>query len=152
MKLAFSGQARYPEFDEGYDLYINRSRSENYVDRRTYCRVIREYCRLLADAIFTEGQVDLPCDMGTIAAAKITRNPQYRGKQFLGFGAYDYKTGTYDGQLRAFGMVYLPRHGKNNNLRCFGFVANRKLFMRMKKTYDEGNQTWVPIFFDKKMI
>jgi hypothetical protein len=152
MKLAFSGQARYTDFAEAYDLYVKRSRSESHMDETMFHRVIRMYCGLLADALFKDGQVDLPCSMGTIAAAIITRKPQYRGKKFIGFGGRDYKNGGYDGKLKTFGLVYLPRHDKNKNLRCFGFVANRKLFKRIKRAYADETCSWSPITFDTKMI
>ena len=148
MKLAFSGQARYTDFTEGYDLYVKRSRQEKNLDLRTFHRVIRMYCALLAEELCQHGTVDLPCGMGTISAATITRRPQYRGTKFIGFGGRDYKNGGYDGKLKAFGIVYLPRHDRNQNLRSFGFVANRKLFQTVRK-YQEN---WTPITFDKKMI
>lgn len=152
MKLVFSGQARYTDFTEGYNLYVKRSRLGNHVDEVMFHRVIRLYCRLLAESLFHDGTVDLPCDIGTIAAATITRRPQYRGKKFIGFGGRDYKNGGYDGKLKTFGIVFLPRRDKTNNLRCFGFVANRKLFKRIKQICENYTAAWRPITFDTKLI
>lgn len=152
MKLAFNKQAQYTDFDEGYALYRKRSRKGECVDSATYRRVVRAYCRLLANDFMQNGQVDLPCDMGTIYAAMITRKPQYRGKKFIGYGGIDYKTGMFDGKLKTFGIVYLPRHDKNKNLRCFGFVANQDLFSTTKKLYKNDECDWKPLAFDERMI
>ena len=80
MKLIFSGQGRYPEYDEGFDLYRKRAKKENTLDKKQYARVVRRYCEMLSERLCGEGIVDLPNGMGTIAAAIITRKPQYRGE------------------------------------------------------------------------
>ena len=46
MKLAFSEQGRYADFDEGYALYCKRTKKEP-VDEKTYRRIIRKYFRKL---------------------------------------------------------------------------------------------------------
>lgn len=152
MKLAFNGQARYTEFDRAYNLYTKRSRKGTNVSSVMFRRVIRKYCSLLADALCKDGFVDLPCDMGSLFAATITRRPQYRGKKFIGFGGRDYRNGGYDGKLKTFGVVYLPRHDRNKNLRSFGFVANRGLFIDLKRISESDSCNWSPITFDKRMI
>ena len=152
MKLAFSGQARYTDFDRAYELYRKRSKKNECFDKTVYRRVIRKYCRMLADRLQEEGFVDLPNDMGTIAAVILTRKPQYRGKKFIGYGKMDWKTGRYDGNLKAFGIAYLPRHDKNDNLRAFGFVANRQLYKKMKAAWENGTCTWIPTQFNDDMI
>lgn len=153
MKLAFSGQGRYTDFSQGYSLYRKRSKSGDEIDERTYCKVIRLYCKRLAEELEKNGIVDLPNEIGSIAAAKLTRRPQYRGKKFVGFGAIDWKTGQYDGELKAFGLVFLPRHTKkNSNLRCFGFVGNRRLFKRVKEIYNDYNCPWRAIDFKDELI
>ena len=152
MKLAFSGDARYTDFSEGYSLYVNRSRNGLSVDRKTYSRIIRKYCKLLADRLIENGIVDLPAELGSIAAATITRKPQYRGDKFIGYGKMDWKTGHYDGKLKTFGMVYLPRRNKTNNLRSFGYVANRKLFNKMKNHFHSDHCQWQPIVYNDEMI
>ena len=108
MKLAFSGQARYPEMTEGYELYVRRTRNGEPVDLQTYTAVVKDYCSLLAEDLKKEGMVDLPCELGMIAAVNITRRPQYRGKKFIGYGKYDWEKGHYDGELKAFGLTF-PR-------------------------------------------
>jgi len=153
MKLAFSGEGRYTDFEDGYRMYVNRSRKGESVDRKTYNRIIRLYCSSLADRLEENGIIDLPNDMGMIAAAVLKRKPQYRGKKFVGYGKMDWKKKMYDGTLRAFGIVFLPKMGKKrNNLRCYGFVANRRLFQRMKKTYENFDCDWSPIAFEEEMI
>ena len=153
MKLAFSGQARYTDFSDGYALYERRSKNPDaLLSLEEYKRVIRKYCAMLSERLYHDGFVDLPCDMGMISAATITRKPQYRGKRFVGFGAMDWKRGHYDGKLKAFGLVYLPSHEKNPNLRCFGFVGNRKLFKKMMALYESGDCLWKPMRFEDEMI
>ena len=151
MKLAFSGQGRFGEFGDGYELYAKRSRL-GIVDLQTYKRIVKRYCSRLADRLVEDGMVDLPGELGSITAAYITRKPQYRGNKFIGYGKMDWKSGHYDGKLKAFGMVYLPRRGKNANLRSYGFVANRALFKRMKNKWDCGFNDWKPIEFNDEMI
>ena len=152
MKLAFSGQGRYPDFDEGYELYKKKASAESMLNKREYRKVVKEYCKRVSDRLLDQGMADLPSEMGTLFAATITRKPQYRGKQFVGYGKMDWKKGHYDGKLKAFGMVYLPRRGKNSNMRSFGFVANRQLFRKMKEKYDSGNANWMPLDFTDEMI
>lgn len=152
MKLAFSGSARYAEMKEGYELYVRRSKLGNTVDEKTYNRIVKAYCRMLADKLFEDGMVDLPGELGTITAATITRKPQYRGKKFIGYGKMDWKRGHYDGRLKAFGIVFLPRRERTQNLRSYGFVANRRLFKRMKDSYDKGLCGWKPVVFNDDMV
>jgi len=152
MKLAFSGQGRYPDFEEGYALYRKRNRGRTPLDQKTYNAVIRKFCKWLAERLEMEGCVDIPSGLGTISAAVITRKPQYRGKKFIGYGKYDWKTGQYDGKLKTFGIVFLPKHSDKNSLRSYGFVANRRLFQRMKDMYDGYDCPWTPIDFNEAMI
>ena len=152
MKLAFSGKARYANFKKGYELYLKRSKSGNEIDKETYNRVVRAYCKLLAETLEKYGIVDLPGDFGSIAAAYITKRPQFRGDRFIGYGAMNWKTGQYDGKLKVFGMVFLPRHVKNGNMRCFGYVANRQLFRRMKNIFNSFDCPWDAIEFKNEMI
>lgn len=152
MKLAFSGQARYTDFEDAYDLYVKRSKKGEYVDASMYSRIVRAYCKLLADKLFEDGMVDLPKGLGSIAAAIITRKPQFRGKTFIGYGKMDWEKGHFDGNLKTFGLVYLPEHEKNPNLRSFGFVANRRLFKRVKERYNSEDCPWQPIEFNDEMI
>lgn len=151
MKLAFNGEARYPDYSGGYDLYIRRARSKECVDNDTYKRIIRSYCRLLSDRLYSDGLVDIP-ELGSVATALIDRKPHYRGKVFLGFGSMDWKTGKYNGEYQAFGVVFLPDRRMSSNLRSFGFVTNRNLFKRMKKKYLSGEYDWVPIYYTEEMI
>lgn len=152
MKLAFSGQGRYTDFDEGYELYVKRSRKNECFDHRTYNRVIRNFCAGLADTLVHDGMVDLPCFLGSVSVACLTRKPQYRGDKFIGYGKMDWKKGHYDGELKTFGVVFLPSRAKTENLRCFGFVANRKLFKRLKKKYEDGYSGWGMLDFNDDMI
>ena len=151
MKLAFNGEAHYTDFSDGYQLYVNRSRKGQSVDKKTYNRIIRLYCQSLADGLLRNGMVDLPNEMGMIAAATIRRKPQYRGKKFIGYGAMDWEKGHFDGTLKSFGLVFLPK-GNRKNLRCYGFVANRELFKKMKKAYAQPFCPWSPVVFNDEMI
>lgn len=152
MKLAFNGYAHYTDFSDGYKMYVNRSRKHQCVDKKTYNRIIRMYCSRLADRLLENGIVDLPNEMGMIAAAEITRRPRYRGDKFIGYGKYDFEKGHYDGTMRTFGMVFLPKHGKKNSMRSYGFVANRVLFKKMKAMFESGLCLWQPIQFNDEMI
>lgn len=152
MKLAFNGKAHYADFSEGYELYRRRTKKGNCVDRKLYGRIIRSYCKLLAKRLEDDGIIDLPHGMGSIGAATITRKAQYRGDKFIGYGKYDWDTGLFDGKLKTFGFVFLPNREWNNNMRCFGFVANRRLFKRIKENYINDNCGWKPIEFNDDMI
>ena len=151
MKLAFSGQARFPKFDEGYSMYLNRKRTGDAVDLATYKKIVREYCRYLADNLLENGFADLPADLGTVSAATFTRRPIYRKNKFVGYGKMDWINGQYDGSPTAFGVAFLPKH-KNPNMRCFGFVANRSLFKRVKKEYESEECKWAPLDFNDDMV
>lgn len=152
MKLAFSGEARYPVFSDGFKLYSGRVRSKSSVDLSTYRRVISSYCASLAERLYNEGIVSLPMNIGHICAVNMTRKPQYRGKKFIGYGGYDWSKGHYDGNINAFGMVFLPNRNKKAALRSYGFVANRQLFKRMKARYMSDDCPWVPLDFNDDMI
>lgn len=152
MKLAFSGQAKYPDMTDGYELYVRRARTNKPVDLQTYTAVVKEYCSLLAEDLKNEGIIDLPCGLGSVAAVTIRRRPQYRGKRFVGYGSYNWEKGHYDGEPKAFGLAFLPSRDKTNNLRCYGFVANRKLFKKIKELYQSYDCPWVPMEYGKEMI
>jgi len=152
MKLVFHGQGKYADLSKGYELYLRRTKKENPLDDKTYSRVVKAYCNGLASRLCKDGIVDLPNDMGSIAAVIIKRKPQYRGKKFVGYGKYDPKTGTFDGTMKAFGMMFLPKHGENDNLRCYGYVANRRLFQKMKQLWESREAEWSPIYFNDEMI
>ena len=152
MKLAFNNRGHYPDFTNGYSLYVKRSKKGDFVDEKTYRKIIKSYCERLTKKLYDTGMADLPLGLGSISAAILTRKPQYRGKTFIGYGKKDWSTGLYDGKLKTFGLVYMPRHGKLNNLRCFGFVANRQLFKRIKNIFLSEDCPWRPIDYKEEMI
>lgn len=152
MKLAFTTKARYSDYSEGYARYKVAKHSKGCVSERTYHSVVRAYCKMLADSLLSDGMVDLPCEMGSIAVANILRKPQYRNNKFIGFGKWDWNTRAYDGQLKAFGIVFLPNRDTTNNLRSFGFVANRQLFRRIRAAWQNKEVAWVPVEFNDEMI
>ena len=152
MKLAFNGQARYPDMTDGYDLYRRRTRKNEPVPLHIYTAVIKEYCRMLSESLQKDGMVDLPSGLGMIVAVTMDRRPQFRGKRFVGYGKYDWTKGYYDGDPKAFGIAFLPRRTKTQNLRCYGFVANRSLFKRMKELYSGYDCPWVPMEYGNEMI
>lgn len=151
MKLAFSGEARYPDFRDGYELYKRRARSRECLDEKTYHRVVRDYCRDLAGRLENEGMADLP-RLGSIVAVKLERRPQFRGDKFVGYGSMNWKEGHYDGSHQAFGITFLPDRRRSQNLRCYGFVANRRLFKRMKERASGYDCPWIPLEFNDEMI
>ncbi len=152
MKLAFNKMAHYPDFEDGYTLYLKRKRTDIYVDKKTYKRIIKRYCRILVKSLIENGIIDLPCSIGSIVAARITRKPQYRGKTFVGYGKKDWKTGLYDGNLKTFGIVFLPNRKKHKNIRGLGFVANRELFKTIKDRYEKDKCSWELLDFNDEMI
>lgn len=152
MKLAFSGQGRYADFDGGYALYLKRNKSQKPLDEKEYHRVVRAYCKMMAERLHDEGIVDLPNKNGSIMAVRITRKPQYRGKQFIGYGAMDWKAGHFDGKLKTFGLVYMPRRDTTQNMRALGFVANRRLFKKIKERYISGESEWGLMDFNDDMV
>ena len=153
MKLAFNNKAHYTDFSDGYALYQKRTKKGLIVDETLYRRVIKTYCKVLAHRLETEGAVDFPNEIGTIATVTITRKPQYRGKTFIGYGGKDWITGRLDGKLRTFGIAYLPKRRKNKQvLRCLGFVANRQLFQRMKDISLTDDCPWALLEFNDDMI
>lgn len=152
MKLAFSGEARYPEYSSGYVFYVKRCRRSKPLTFIEYKSVIRLYCASLAERLCKEGIVDLPADLGQIAAATIPRRPQYRGDKFIGYGKKDWNKGHYDGSPKSFGIVYLPNRNKKMSLRSYGFVANRKLFKRMKALYEQDYRPWAVMEFNDEII
>lgn len=153
MRLAFHNEARYPDFDEAYGRYVSGSRSRTPVDDRTYRRVVREYCGILAGRLEKEGMVDLPLDMGMLAVAEIRRKARYKDNKFVGYGRVDWLGGGgYDGSPTALGVVYIPSRRKTANLRSYGFVANRRLYKRIKALYESGDAEWSPMEFNDDMI
>lgn len=153
MPLAFHNEARYPDFDEAYSRYVSGARSRECVSGSEYRRIVREYCSILAERLVADGMVDLPCDLGMISAAKIKRKARYVGKRFVGYGKMDWRGGgLYDGSSDAFGLVFIPTRRKTDNLRCYGFVANRRLFRRMRDMYESGDASWAPMEFNDDMI
>ena len=152
MRLAFSNKAKYPDFDSGYDLYAKRSRGRALISKDVYKRIIREYCLGMSMRLLNDGMVDIPGNIGTLYAAVIGRKPVYRDGKFVGYGKFDWATGRYDGERDAFGVVFLPNRRKTPNLRCYGFVANRRLFKKMKWLYESDYCPWVPIEFNDEII
>lgn len=152
MKLAFDNEAHYVDYSDGYELYINRARSGKCVGKKLYGRIIRLYCIALAKRLKEYGMVDLPADIGIISTAIIERRPQYRGKKFIGYGKMNWDTGHYDGTFNTFGLVFIPKLHRTNNLRCYGFVANRNLFKELKKIYNDRYCEWKPMRFNDKLI
>ena len=58
MRLAFSGQAKYPDMTDGYELYVRRARTNRVVDLKTYTAIVNDYCRMLAEDLENAGMTD----------------------------------------------------------------------------------------------
>ena len=125
MRLAFTGEAKYPDFEAGYELYKKRSRSRACVDRKTYNRIVRAYCGRMRDKLLQTGLVDFPNEIGSVAAAVFTQKPQYRGDKFIGYGKMDYNTWNYDGTLHAFGLVFFQGDPKDRTCDATGSSGTR---------------------------
>lgn len=149
MKL-FKNQSRYPDLSKGFETYRNRSKNtpeERIFDEVQYNRIVKKYCKMLSEVLQNEGIVDLPSDIGSIAAVSIKRKPLYNRKTKM-FMTNDYidwnetrKTGRIvrDDNPNTFGFVFVPKHIKGHeNFRCFGIRANKTLYQRMRKHYDTG--------------
>ena len=70
---------------------------------------------------------------------------------YLDFLRREAEGGKYP-QYKAFGMAYLPKRNKTQNLRSFGFVANRRLFNKMKQKHTEGFCGWSLLPFSDSMV
>lgn len=127
----FKDKARYPDFDRAYELYLKRSeRASSTMSKGEFIDVIRRYCKSLSDKLERDGFVDLPYDIGSLSAVKIDRKPKYNRT-----------TGKYMpvAEGKAFGICFVPRFVKRmENFRSLGIVANRSLYRRMRKKYDDG--------------
>lgn len=146
----FVNKARYPDLTNGYLLYRNRSAmtpSDRVLTESQYNRIVKSYCKELANRIETEGIADLPSDIGAIVAVNIYKKPVYdaREKKYRLARNIDWnatrenKKITYKDSPNTFGFVFAPKHIKKNNiLRCFGFVANKALYKRMRVKYNDG--------------
>lgn len=147
---ALVNMAKYPDLADGYRLYSNRSMTTpryRLLGEREYSRVVKKYCRQMAVVLEEEGSVNLPCGLGMVAAVNIRKRPVYDSREgkyrparnidwglTMQSGQMTYKDGT-----NTFGFVYVPKIMKSRGvLRCLGFVANRLLYRRMRKMYDEG--------------
>lgn len=152
MRPAFYGKAGSTDMTCGYRCYSTRKKKHEPVSTVIYGRVVRAYCRRLAGKLEKDGMVQLPCGIGLLSAAFVRRKPRYRDGRFLGIGMYDPRTGKYDGTTEAFSIVLFPDISGTQNLRCYGFVCNSRLFRRMKKAWTEGTCAWRPARYDDDMI
>ena len=130
---------------------MKRSRTDITLNFDTYKRIVRDYCKALASEICETGMIELP-RIGSLAVSLFRRKPRYRNNKFVGYGKYDWEKKEYDGSKNSFGVAFLPRHDKNNNLRCYGFVANRRLYQKLKEIYEKFDCPWVPLGFTNEMI
>lgn len=146
----FLGESRYPDLSKGYELYLHRSAKtpkERILSLQQYNRIVKSYCKALADKLEDEGITDLPSNIGSIAAVNIRKKPTYdkTRKAYRPADLIDWdKTRETGGIVRkdcriTFGFVFVPKRIKGHeNFRCFGIRANKALYKRMKKHYDAG--------------
>ena len=146
--ILFKGEARYPDMDGGYTLYVNRSAKtpeSRIMDKATYSRVVKKFCGVLAERLETEGMTDFPSDMGSVAAVRIRKKPVYdrRTGKFRPADTVDWNETRRSGSIvkkhdgYTLGFVFLPKRAKGRgNFRCFGIRANKALYRRMKTGFD----------------
>ena len=149
--VLFKGEARYPDLESGYELYKRRSvktDKENLLDQVTYNRIVKQYCKELAGRLLEEGVVDLPNDIGCVAAVEVTKRATYdrRQKKYRSVGLVDWNATREAGEIvrkdgnKTLGFVFSPKRVKgHNNLRCFGIRANKALYKKVRAMYDEGD-------------
>lgn len=134
---------------DGYRIYLERCKNTDkklVLTKTQYNNVVRMFCKGLAEDIENKGMVDLPCDTGMVAAVRIPRTPRYNKKE----KKYSYTSVDWDRTreekrivmsdgTETFGIAYVAKHTpKMSCSRCFGIRANKSLFKRMKKRYNEG--------------
>lgn len=158
---ALVNMAKYPDLADGYRLYSNRSMTTpryRVLREKDYNRVVKYYCEVLAEILEKEGRVNLPCGLGMIVAVNIRKRPVYdsRDGKYRPARNIDWDLTRQSGQMtykdgtNTFGFVYVPKIMKSRGvLRCLGFVANRQLYRRMRKMYDEGT---LPFYLADKDI
>lgn len=102
---------------------------------------------MLADRLEKEGMVDLPSDIGMLAAVNIRKRPVYdkREGKYRPARSIDWdkvrETGTmaYKDSPNTFGFVFVPKHLRKRAIfRCFGFVANKSLYKKLRQEYNKG--------------
>lgn len=141
--MFFNGKARHTDFSSGYSRYLGRCKKtpdDRVLGKGGYVDVVRAYCKHLADMLEAEGTIDLPCGIGSIVAVSIRRKPTYdKGRNMW--------RGTR-GDRYTFGFIFSPRRERGyENFRCYGFRANRELYKRMRKKYDDGE---LPFYLSDK--
>lgn len=146
----FSGDARYPDLDAAYDLYLKRSAKtpvSRVLDKAQFNRIVKLFCKSKADELEKTGMIDLPCGLGMIAAVKVERKPTFdtRTGKYRTSSRVDWDETRRTGKISfmdsadTFGFVFVPKWKKGNeNLRCVGIRANKELYRRMKDKYDNG--------------
>ena len=105
MKRPFYGTAKYADMTGGYRLYASRKKKGEPVDIVRYSKVVKAYCRRLAERLGKDGMVQLPCGLGLLAAAMVRRKPRYKDGRFVGIGRFNPRTREYDGTMEAFTIV-----------------------------------------------
>lgn len=146
----FVNKAKYPDLSNGYLLYRNRSSltpTDRLLAEQKFNRVVKKYCKELATRIEEQGVADLPSDIGALVAVNIRKRPVYdkREKKFRPARNVDWnktretKEIVYKTDPNTFGFVFVPKHVKGRNIfRCFGFVANKSLYKRLRSKYNDG--------------
>ena len=132
--MFFNGKAHHPNFDAGYRRYLGRSKKtpdSRIFGKGEYVDVVRSYCQHLADMLESDGMIDLPCGIGSIVAVSIRRKPTYDKTRNAWRGT--------KGDKYTFDFIFSPRRESGyENFRCYGFRANRELYKKKKKKYDDG--------------
>ena len=171
MGIVFKGKARYPSMSDGYALYLRRTKKpETELDEKTYGKVIKAYCKTLAELLENDGIVDLPCKLGSIVVTrykyrwKFTNDGKIHGRGKTDWAktrelwnndpkAAENKVRVMSPDLYGTVIAYVPNHyTANGNLRAVGFRANRELYRRIAESVKNGTNNYAVPDYDNFML
>lgn len=148
--IPFKGEERYPDLKPGYELYSKRAYrtpEKNRLSEAEFSRIVKAYCKLLSERLVNEGFIELPYDIGAVAAVKIRRTPKFDPirKSWRTADSIDWKETKKAGRIvrkdeqETIGFAFVPKHAKGRDIfRCFGIRSNRMLYDKVKERYDSG--------------
>lgn len=145
MRTPFGGAPRADVVAEGWESYSRRH--PGGLTRSQHRMAVEAYFRLLAGRLERTGWCDLPLDLGSVAAVRVTRRPRWdrAAKRYRSADTVDWaatrergETVRRDGR-DTLGFVLAPKDAPGRACaKCLGFVADRGLYSRCKARYDAG--------------